>query len=127
MSGRRIDGSEIFNPGLLRHQITWQQKTVSGQNSAGEDIFAWSTFRTCRVEIKSTTGQEFERVMQIWPEADYVVQQNFLLGMLPDMRGSWFVDGAVIYLDILDISDPINNRAYQEIVCRTFVQGGFTA
>ena len=124
----RLDGSEILNPGLLRHQITWQQKSITGQNASGEDIFAWTDFLTCRASVRATTGREFQRVMQIWAEANFVIRQYFSVGLTTDMRIAWFVDGAIIYLDVLDISDPLNSRIDgQEIVVKTFSEPGYSA
>lgn len=124
----RLDGSQILNPGLLRHQITWQQKTASGQNASGEDNVVWTDFLTCRASVESTTGREFQRVMQIWAEADFVIRQYFSRGLTTDMRIAWFVEGQMIYLDVLDISDPLNNEIDgQEVVVKTFQETGYVA
>ena len=123
----RLDGSNILNPGLLRHQITWQQKSVIGQNASGEDIFAWTDFLTCRARVQSTAGRELTRIMQIWAEADFLIEQHFSRGLRDDMRISWYNEGEIIYLDVLNINDPENNERYLEVVTKTFVDTGFTA
>ena len=119
----RVDGSDILNPGLLRHQITWQQ-AVTGQNSTGEDIYAWTDFLTCRARVESTNGRQFESVMQRWAEADYVMTQHFSPGVLEDMRIA--CGGEIVYLDPINIGDPSGTRRQQTVVCRTY-EGDFTA
>lgn len=124
MYGRfaRIDGDPILNPGLLRHQITWQRKDVTGQDSFGQDSFAWVDVLTCKARVQgSNSGRgETERLMQRFPEADFVITQHFSRGLEESMRIAWFVDGEVTYLDVLSIDDPAGTGRYQTVVCRNF-------
>ena len=118
---------EALDPGQLRHQITWQQKGVTGQNSYGEDSYTWNDVLTCRAQVESTSGRdEFASVMQRWAEAKYVITQHFATGLLAEMRIAWYVNGATVYLDVLAIDDPPGTGRYQKIVARTF-EGTFTA
>lgn len=123
----RLDGSEILNPGLLRHQIIWQRKNVTGQNSTGEDVFTWQDYLTCRAQVAAASGTEYAREMQTWPEAKFILTQHFSRGISEDMRIAWYVDGDVKYLDVLNIDDPAGTGRYQEVVCRTYSGVGFTA
>ena len=114
-------GEEILNPGLLRHQITWQQKSVTGQNSYGEDIFTWTNFLTCRARVEGAPGNnEVERAMQKWADAEFLITQHFSPGVLANMRIEWWIDGAMVYLDVLSIDDPPGTGRYQKILARTF-------
>ena len=116
----------VVNPGQLRHQITWQQKNVTGQNSIGEDIYTWVNFLTCRASVEATVGREYQQIMQRWAESDFMITQHFYKGVAPEMRIAWFVDGSITYLDVLDVSDPLGTGRLQQVVCRTF-GGTFTA
>ena len=129
MSGSVLFGGEILNPGLLRHQITWQRKSVSGQNSFGEDIYTWQNFLTCRARVEgapNSSGQdESQQAMQRWAEAEYLITQHFAPGLAAKMRIAWWIDGAMVYLDVLNIEDPPGTGRYQKILARTF-EGTFT-
>ncbi len=127
MYGSGIDGGEVLNPGLLRHQITWQQKIVSGQNSFGEDIYTWQDFLTCKARVQGAPGKdETERAMQRWADAEFMITQHFSPGVAANMRIAWWIDGAMVYLDVLNIDDPPGTGRYQNILARTF-EGTFTA
>lgn len=120
MYGRGVDGAEVLNPGLLRHQITWQVKSVSGQDGFGQDIFVWADFLSCRARVEADLGRESEQFQQRWAEADYVLTQHFYNGLLPEMRIAWLDDGVMKYLDVLSIQDPAGTGRYQKVVCKTF-------
>lgn len=120
MYGRGLDGGEILNPGLLRHQITWQVKALSGQDSFGVNIYTWTDLLKCRARVQATSGKEFAQVMQRFAEADYVLTQHFSKGLSEQMRIAWLVDGGTTYLDVLSIDDPAGTERYQMITCKTF-------
>lgn len=127
MYGKGIHDSEILNPGALRHQITWQRKVTSGYNSYGEDQYTWQDFLTCRARVEGAPGRnEIQEAMQKWAEAEYLITQHFAPGLLANMRICWYVDGEVIYLDVLNIDDPPGTGRFQKILARTF-EGTFTA
>ena len=98
--------AEVVNPGHLRHQIAWQEKQVSGQDSYGQDIYTWRTFLTCRAKIMATDGREIQTNDQRWAIAPYTITQHFYAGLKAKMRIVWFVDGENRYLDVLDVGDP---------------------
>lgn len=127
MYGKGLDGAAVLDPGRLFDQIVWQRKNVTGQDSFGQDVFEWTDFLPCRANVDSTPGRgEFAQLMQRWPEADYLITQHYSRNVSEDMRISWFVDGAIKYLDVLKIDPSPGRRAYQTVVCRTF-GGTFTA
>lgn len=129
MSGSVLFGGQILNPGLLRHQITWQQKVVSGQNSYGEDVYTWENVLTCRARVEGApriNQNESQQAMQRWAEAEYMITQHFSPGLEAKMRLAWWIDGAMVYLDVLNIDDPPGTGRYQEILARTF-EGTFAA
>lgn len=119
--GYRIDEGQVLNPGVLRHQITWQSKTITGQNSAGEDIVSWVDVITVKCQVKSLQGREVEATRQRWAEAQFHVKQHYVPGMERIDRGYWLVDGAVQYLDILDIQDPVGTGRFQVIMAKEWV------
>jgi SPP1 family predicted phage head-tail adaptor len=106
MYGRGLDGAQLLNPGALRHQITWQEKVVSGQNASGEDVFTWTDFLRCRAQVNSMAGRgEYQDAMQRYADAKYVLRQHYSRGVTSEMRIAWLIDGAITYLDVLSI-DP---------------------
>jgi head-tail adaptor len=126
MYGKVGTAPETLDPGQLRHQITWQQRNIS-QNSFGEDVVTWSNFLTCRAAVETTSGKgEYAAVMQKWAEAQFAITQHFAPGLLAEMRIAWYVDGAMVYLDVLSIDDPAGTGRYQKIIARTF-EGTFSA
>lgn len=114
----RVDESRILNPGILRHQITWQRKAVTGQNSFGEATYTWADVVTCRAQMKQMQGREFEAAQQRWPDARYQIIQHHYAGLDSEMRISWYVDGAVLTLDVLDIADRPGTGRYQIITAK---------
>lgn len=101
----RLDGSKVLNPGLLRHQITWERKVVSGQLD-GEDVFAWEIVADVRARILPLVGRELENAQQRWPEARYRIEQHYVPGLQRGHRGYWHGEEGVRYLDAVDVQDP---------------------
>jgi SPP1 family predicted phage head-tail adaptor len=116
----RIDESLILNPGVLRHQITWQGKAVTGQDSMGQDSGGWADVLTCRADVKSLEGHELEIAQQKWAESRFRVIQHYSKGLTDKMRIAWLVDGKMLYLDVLDISDPPGIGRYQIVTTKDY-------
>ena len=114
----RHDGSVILNPGLLRHQLTWQRKYVTGQNGVGEDEYDWTDVCEVRARVLALTGKELEIAQQRWPEARYRIEQHFVAGMEHGFRAEWQTPNGVRYLDALDILDPAGTGAMLVIVAK---------
>lgn len=89
--------------GKLRHRITITQKTVSSQNSFGEDVTSTQTVGTFWAFVRGLQGSEVEKAMQKWPEAQYTILMRYQPGITitPEMSISW--KGRT--LDILDVDD----------------------
>lgn len=118
----RVDESKTLNPGLLRHRITWQQKTVTGQDSFGQDIFTWSDITSVSCQVKPVTGREKESAEQRWAEARYRIVQHYVPGMDRVDRGAWWVDGEYRYLDIIDINDRAGIGRVMEITAKEWTE-----
>lgn len=115
----RVDGSKILNPGLARHQITWQEKRVTAQNSFGEDVYTWSDVVTLRARVRSLGGRELAQARQMWPDARYEIEQPYYAGLDPMMQISWYVDGSTTKtLDVLDIQDQPGSGRYQIVLAK---------
>lgn len=73
--------------GELRHKVTIQQRTDT-QNSAGEPIPAWSTYKTAWVAIEPLSGREAEIAKQTYGEVTHRLRgrQVDLGGTTPKMR-----------------------------------------
>jgi head-tail adaptor len=117
----RIDESKSLNPGLLRHRVTWQRKSVTGQNSYGEDIWEWQDIVTVSCQVKPLTGRETQDAQQRWAEAKYKIVQHWYAGMELVDRGAWWYDGAMRYLDILDIQDRAGILRVMDITAKEWV------
>lgn len=117
----RLDGSTVLNPGLLRDQIVWQQKSVIGQNSFGEDVYAWGEFLTCRAQILSADGGDEQfRSSQYVGLAKYKIVQHYSRGLGTAMRIAWFVDEQILYLNVLSINPSPGMRQYQTILAKDY-------
>ncbi len=121
-TARTLDEAAILNPGILRHQITWQRKTVTGQNSSGEDVYSWTDVITVRAQVRALTGRELQAAQQRWAEAQYMIRQHYVKGLERVERGSWFIDGQVRYLDILDVQDIPGTGRYLEIIAKEWTE-----
>lgn len=113
----RIDGP-VLNPGILRHQITWQRKAVTGQNGFGEDVWSWADVLTCKAQVRSLTGRELANSQQTWPDARYHITQHYSRGLGTEMQIQWFVDGEVRTLDVLDIQDQAGTQRMQIVLAK---------
>lgn len=119
----RVDESYQLNPGVLRHQITWERKNVTGQNTYGEDELGSPEYHhvlTCRAQVRQLVGRELERVAQKWADAKYQIKQHYSVGLTPKMRISWYIDGSVTTLDVLDVQDPPGTGRYQIVIAKDF-------
>lgn len=117
----RMDEGRAVNPGLFRHQITWQRKNVTGQNSFGEDIYEWVQFAQVKCQVKEIQGREVQAQGQRWAEARYEIVQHYIYGLAEKMRGSWYVDGVVRYLDIIAVSDSVQTGHFQTVYAKEWI------
>jgi SPP1 family predicted phage head-tail adaptor len=113
----RIRAALPLDPGRLRHQVQIQRKAISGQNTRGEDLYTWETFRTVYAEVQALAGREFEAAQQRWPEARYQVRLQYLSGVECQMRILWWDDGKARSLDILDVQAG-QRRDRLTLICR---------
>lgn len=111
-----------LNPGTLRHQITWQRKGVTGQNSFGEDAYTWGDLVTLKASVQNLNGRELFAVQQKWAEARYRITQHFYSGLTPKDRISWYDDGVVKTLDVLDIQDTAGTGRVQTVIAMDHVE-----
>lgn len=114
-----------LNPGILRHQITWQRENVTGQDGFGSDILgtpAYLNVATCRAEVKHLAGRELEAAQQRWAEAKYQITQHYSRGLSNAMRISWYIDGQVRLLDVLAIKDVSMLNRIQVITAKDHVE-----
>lgn len=107
----RVDGSKIVNPGVYRERIQIQRKSVSGQNSTGEDVFTWVKVVDCAARVTSLQGVEIdEKAEQIWENALYRIEMHWFSGLDSAMRAVWQAAGGLKGLNITDISDTWGTR-----------------
>ncbi len=116
----RVDGSQVLNPGPLLDQITWQQKSVTAQDSFGQDTYSWTDFVTCRAQIRALQGDELLRAQQYYALAKYQIIQHHYKGVTAAMRIAWLLDGIVLYLNVLNINPSPGMRLYQTILAKDY-------
>lgn len=117
----RVDGSIVLNPGLLRDQITWQQKAVTGQDSFGQDVFGWVDFVTCRAQVLALDADdEIYRGSQFYGLAKYKIVQHYSRGLGMAMRVAWLFDGQELLLNVLSINPAPGMRQYQTILAKDY-------
>lgn len=117
---------KALNPGDLRHQITWQRRNVTGaRNSFGREILGspeYANVVTCRAQIESGAGKEVALAQQVFAEAKYVIRQHFSAGLTPALRISWYIQGQVRTLDVLDIQDECGLGRVLKIIAKDHVE-----
>lgn len=103
----RVTGTKPMNPGLLRHEITWQEKrSPANRNTFGEHEVEWMEVVTMRARVQELMGRELDTARQKWAEARYKITQHWVSTMKRAQRGAWpQYDGSVRYLDILDVQN----------------------
>ena len=116
----RIDSSIVLNPGLLRHQITWQVRSVAGQNSFGEDNITFTNIVTLRAQVMALGGDEILRAQQYFALAKYRITQHYYSGLQEAMRIAWLVDKTQLLLTVLNINDPPGTGRYQVIIAKDY-------
>lgn len=102
--------------GELRQRITFQQRTVTGQDSTGAQQYAWVDFATVWADVKPIGGREIFAAQQVYPDADTRVTIRWRRDLDPSMRIYWRRPSAGAFVerqfDILAIND-INERHHQ--------------
>jgi head-tail adaptor len=111
-----------LNPGTLRHQITWQRKTEGAQNTYGEPAITWADVVTLRASVRSLAGRELFAAQQKWAEAKYAIEQHYYAGLTPEDRISWYIDGAVKTLDVLDVQDIAGTGRAQNVIAKDHIE-----
>ena len=103
----------------FRYRVVVGKRTVTGQDSYGNDTIAYPTLGTFWAEVKSTQGREFSAVMQKWAEAQFAVRMHYnTYGIDRADRISW----GTRTLDILDIEDPFGDSRWLVAICKEFVE-----
>jgi len=115
----RIDGiKRLTPPGQFRHQITWQVRSLGARTASGQQDYTWADRLTTKCAVRSLSGRELENASRIWAEARFEIQQPYSAGMSAEWRGAWWADGAMRYLEVLDIQDRDGTGRWQWIIAR---------
>lgn len=117
----RVDEAKTLNPGLLRHQITWQRKVLGDPNTFGEPTYLWTDLVSVKAQVKDISGTEMTAAGQRWAEAKYEIIQHYVPGLKTGDRGLWRVDGEIRYLDITDIGDAAGTGRVLTIAAKEWV------
>lgn len=108
-----------MNPGDLRTSVQIQEKTVTGQNSSGEDVFTWTTIATMWCQVLPLQGRELEAAQQIHAEARFKLRTHYPPATIT--RAMRAVIGGRI-LDILDAEDPGNKQREFVMIAKEWVE-----
>ena len=112
-----------LDAGKLRDQVTIQEKSVSGQDSLGQDTYTWATVYQIYARVEPLQGRELETMQQRWAEARYKVTLNALAGIERAMRAVWWDGSANRVLDILDVQDTANAwHGRTVLICRELAE-----
>ncbi len=109
----REDG---FDAGRLQHRVRIQEKTVSGIDTYGHEVYTWTDRQVCYANVMALQGREFEAARQVWTDARYQVTTRYLTGITTEMRVHWDETGQ--NLDILDAQYPWGNRQTMVMTCK---------
>lgn len=97
-------GITSVRAGSLRNLVTVQQRNDT-QDTAGEMIPNWGTFKTVRCAVIPLQGRELETAQQIMAEVSHRIDARWTAGITPDMRilwnGRYFDIGAVMNVNEL--------------------------
>lgn len=107
-----------LNPGRLTESITYQRKSVTGENSFGEDVYSWVDLQVMRADVRNLAGKELQSAQQRFAEAQYQIIQHYVAGLQRKDRIAWLKDGAYRYLDVLDIQDRVGTGRQQEVLAK---------
>ncbi|OFX13202.1 MAG: hypothetical protein A2Z18_11075 [Armatimonadetes bacterium RBG_16_58_9] len=107
--------------GPYRHRITISRKTVSGQNSYGEDVSDYTTtaFGPFWAEVTALRGRELESARQTWAEARFRVRMRHQPGVT--VRREDRITWGTRTLDILDAEDQAGRQREIVMYCRELV------
>ncbi len=98
-----------MNTGDLRYSVQIEQKTITGQDSYGQDIYTWTVVATLWCEVRAMTGRELEAAQQLHAEARWKMQTHYpSVTIKREMRAVFGSPPRV--LDILDAEDPTGKR-----------------
>jgi SPP1 family predicted phage head-tail adaptor len=107
--------------GCLTQRITIQHRTVTGQDSYGQDTVSWTTSTSGPfwAEIVAMQGRELANAQQKWAEARFKVTIRYQSGVTIKRqdRVSW----GTRTLDILDAEDPDQGLRKTVMVCNELV------
>lgn len=111
----------MLDRAVQRARVTFQRKTVTGQNASGEDIYTWTTVQQCLMQISPLALQPREAVLvqQRWADARFSGECAYVPGILTSDRIAWEISATEIrYLDILEAEDPYGTRKTLRLTLR---------
>lgn len=108
-----------MNPGDLRTSVRIEQKTVTGQDSYGQDVFTWTTVATMWCDVRPLSGRELEAAQQLHAEARWKIRTHY--PSVTIKRAMRAVIGTRT-LDILDAEDPVGKRREFVMLAKEWVQ-----
>ena len=103
----------------LRQRIVIGKRTVTGQDTFGNDTITYPTMGTFWALVEAMGGRELDAAMQRWAEARFKVRMHYnTYGIDRADRIYW---GSRV-LDILDIEDPFGDSRWLVAICKEFVE-----
>lgn len=109
----------LLNVGDLRQQVTFQKKTVTSQDSYGQDVFTWTTQFTAWCEVRALVGREIEASRSLHAEAKFKLRTHY---PPVTVERAWRGVMGTRVLDILDAEDPTGQRRELVMHAREFTE-----
>ena len=107
--------------GKLRQMITIQHRTVTGQDTFGQDTISWTLSTTGPVyaEAQEGQGREFYRAQQVWAETKVTFRIRYMpsVSVVKADRVVW----GTRTLDIIAGYDPTQRKQEYVLVCKELV------
>ncbi len=102
--------------GTYRHRLTLVSRTVTSQDSHGQDVTARTVIGTYWGEVRALQGREMQAAQQKWSDAKFRVETRYQPGV------SFSTDRSIEWgsrtLDILSAEDPDGMQRRMVIYCR---------
>lgn len=109
--------------GSYPHYGRIEQRTVTGQNSMGEDVTTWAPVMDTWCLVKYVEGVERDALQQKWDEARYKITMRGGYGqqLNASMRFVWLYEGNNKVLQLINVGDPGGStRAEATLIARDY-------
>lgn len=106
--------------GILDQRVTLKRRTVTGQDTFGQDIISMVTVATVWAAVRYLSGRELDQAQQTFAEARYEIEMR----RRPDLtiKRADTVEWRGQTLDILDVAGPGTREDSWKILAKDHVE-----